>query len=80
MNFPGAPIILRFNLSDNLKDCILSNLSKSGKLIFEGFRPLDSLEMHKEFSNKNSYLYKQPSLGLSVLSDLRRKYCLQSFD
>ena len=75
----GAPIPLRFDYEDNK---FLSALgSREKDIIFNGFRPPDSLEMHKKYvklNAENSYPFKFPDPN-SILAELQRQSAAKEY-
>ena len=56
----------------------LSNSNKEA-LIYRGFRPKDTYEMHNAFANRNSYFFKLPSSYLQI-SNLKEIKTFQQND
>ena len=44
------------------------------KIVYYGFRPKDSLEMHEAFSNKATYPFKFGRCMNAVYNDLKKRY------
>ena len=69
--FEGSPIITNFDQEDNSKSFLISEVEQN--IVYYGFRPQDSLNMHEIFSKKGTYPYKLPSHSVYMLIDITRQ-------
>jgi hypothetical protein len=66
LNCPGAPIPLSFDLSDqDFEEAIDSN-----NIIYYGYRPKTTFELHKAFANRSSYPFALSDKLISLINEV----------
>jgi hypothetical protein len=66
LNAPGAPIPLRYDLNDDDYD---ENVNTKN-VIYYGYRPINTFELHKAYSNKNTYPFNVSDRILSLINEI----------